>query len=128
MDTHSIAITLAAFTSSQTIYSYNHQNCLVTYSEGIKFLQDNTNCSWLIDEIASYQTPEFCNKNTWQCWQINIIDFKSENCLVILTCGINSRNLLISKNIEGDDFPLPYLSIWVETFPNRIFMYLPSEY
>lgn len=128
MNTHSIVIALAAFISSENIYSYNHQNCLVTYSEGIKFIQDRANCLWLIDEIASYQTPEFRDRNTWQCWQITIIDFKSESNSLILTCGINSRNLVVSKNIESHDFSLPYLSVWVETFVDRVFIYLPSEY
>ena len=51
------------------------------YSEGVKFLADNTDCYWPIDAIASYQ-PQLLKIETFQYLQFwNLIVNPDHSCV-----------------------------------------------
>jgi hypothetical protein len=128
MDEKSLTLTLSAFSSSATIYSYEHQQCLVTYTEGIKFLQDETSCLWLIDAIADYQTLEFRQQNTWQSWQLDVFNINSSHSSAEISYHTNNGSPSVARYLKYCDFPLPSLTIWLEVMTDRVVMYLPNEY
>jgi hypothetical protein len=130
MDTKSLSLrlALASFAGSENIFSYNHERCLVTYTEGIKYLQDETNCLWLMDEIASCQTIEFRQQNILQVWQLTVFDFGLGHSSALLIFQTDGNSIPLVRSMRKCDFPLANLTIWVEVFAERIFMYLPSEY
>jgi hypothetical protein len=97
---------------------------LIYYTDGIKWLQENANCYWLTDLIASYQTTAFKKANDRQFWKLVVTDSSA-----VITCDDGDGNISVTQAIEYTDFPLPSLSIWVEIQEEgRIFIYLPSEY
>jgi hypothetical protein len=113
---------LANFYGSENLY-HRSTPILVYYTDGIKWLQTNLNCYWLIDLIASYQTTEFKQANDRQFWKLLVADN-----LAVITCDDGNENISVTQSIEYTDFPLPCLSIWVEIQEeSRVFIYLPSE-
>jgi hypothetical protein len=114
---------LAGFYGSENLY-YRSNPILIYYTDGIKWLQENANCYWLTDLIASYQTTEFKVANNRQFWKLVVTDNSA-----IITCDDGDGNVSVTQSIDYTDFPLPDLSIWVEIQEEgRIFIYLPSEY
>jgi hypothetical protein len=114
---------LSAFYGNGDLY-HRSTPILVYYTDGIKWLQENANCYWLIDLIASYQTTEFKKVNDRQFWKLVVTDNSA-----VITCDDGDGNVSVTQPIEYTDFPLPSLSIWVEIQEEgRIFIYLPSEY
>jgi hypothetical protein len=130
MDTQSqsLGTALAGFTGSENIFSSNHERCLVIYTEGIKYLQDETNFLWPIDEIANCQTIEFRQQNIFQVWQLTVFDFGLGHSSALLICQTDGNSIPLVRSMRKCDFPLTNLTIWVEVFADRIFIYLPSEY
>jgi hypothetical protein len=115
---------LSAFYGSENLYQRSTP-ILIYYTDGIKWLQENANCYWLTDLIASYQTTEFKQANDRQFWKLVVA---SDNSAVI-TCDDGDGIISATQSIEFSDFPLPEFSIWVEIQSNgRTFIYLPSEY
>jgi hypothetical protein len=114
---------LASFCGSENLY-HRSTPILIYYTYGIKWLQENANCYWLIDLIASYQTTEFKQANDRQFWKLVVTDKSA-----VITCDDGNGNISVTQLSEHTDFPLPCLSIWVEIQEeNRVFIYLPSEY
>jgi hypothetical protein len=128
MDEKSLSLALSEFSSSATIYSYEHQQCLVTYTEGIKFLQDETSCLWLIDEIADRQTLEFRHQNIWQSWQLDVFNINSSHASAQLIYHTSDSSPSVARHLKYCDFPLPSITIWLEVMTDRVVMYLPNEY
>lgn len=96
----------------------------VTYTDGIKCLQEIADCYWLIDAIASYQTSEFKSVDYLQFWHLSV---NLEEKSALLNCDDGNGNIRLSQPIEYTDFPLPEIKIWVDV-SNEVFMMLPSEY
>jgi hypothetical protein len=114
---------LSAFYGSENLYQRSTP-ILIYYTDGIKWLQENANCYWLTDLIASYQTTEFKQANDRQFWKLVVTDSSA-----VITCDDGDGNISVTQSIEYTNFPLPCLSIWVEIQSNgRTFIYLPSEY
>jgi hypothetical protein len=114
---------LAGFSGSENLY-YRPTPITVHYTDGIKWLQENAKCYWLIDLIASYQTTEFKQANERQFWKLIVTDSSA-----VITCDDGDGNVSATQSIEYTDFPLPEFSIWVEIQEEgRIFIFLPSEY
>jgi hypothetical protein len=115
---------LANFCGSTNLY-HRSSPILVHYTEGIKYLQEATNCHWLIDVIASYQTQEFKAEHDRQVWKLKVLPGSS----AIVTCDDGNGNICVAQGIKYTDFPLPKFDIWVEIqAEGRIFLFLPSEY
>jgi hypothetical protein len=114
---------LSAFYGSKNSYQRSTP-ILIYYTDGIKWLQENANCYWLIDLIASYQTTEFKKANDRQFWKLVVIDSST-----VITCDDGDGNISVTQSIDYTDFLLPSLSIWLEIQEEgRTFIYLPSEY
>jgi hypothetical protein len=114
---------LSAFYGSENLY-HRSTPILIYYTDGIKWLQENANCYWLIDLIASYQTTAFKQANDRQFWKLVVTDNSA-----VITCDDGDGNISVTQPIEYTDSLLPSLSIWVEIqAEGRIFIYLPSEY
>jgi hypothetical protein len=114
---------LANFYGSENLY-HRSTPILIYYTDGIKWLQENANCYWLTDLIASYQTTEFKKANDRQFWKLVVTDSSA-----VITCDDGDGNVSVAQSIDYTDFPLTDLSIWVEIQEGgRIFIYLPSEY
>ena len=119
-----LATELQQFTGSETSY-FRMAGCIrVNYSEGVKFLQREAGCYWLVDLIAGYQTAEFKAKDYRQFWKLSV-DVKSRQGT--LTCDDGNGNIWVTKQVEYTDFTLPEIAIWI-VVDERIFMYLPSEH
>ncbi len=99
---------------------YKHWTGSLVYTDGIHFLQENAECYWLLDAIASYQPK--CKKDPMlkdmQFWTLTVINNEAK-----LTCKRDSNDTAFVQNIEYTDFPLKEINIWVE---NGV-AYLPSE-
>jgi hypothetical protein len=114
---------LSAFYGSENLY-HRSTPILIYYTDGIKWLQENANCYWLTDLIASCQTTAFKKANDRQFWKLVVTDSSA-----VITCDDGDGNISVTQSIEYTDFLLPSLSIWVEIqAEDRIFIYLPSEY
>ncbi len=114
---------LAAFYGSENLY-HRSTPIVIYYTDGIKWLQENADCYWLTDLIASYQTTTFKEANERQFWKLVVTDNSA-----VITCDDGDGNISVTQSIDYTDFPLPSLSIWVNIQSNgRIFIYLPSEY
>ena len=123
MTPQELASELASFDGSENLY-HRATPILIYYTDGIKWLQENLNCYWLLDLIASYQTDEFKAANDRQFWKLVVADNSA-----IITCDDGNRNISVTQSIEYTDFPLSSVKIWVEIQEQgRVFIYLPSEY
>jgi hypothetical protein len=114
---------LAEFYGSENLY-HRSTPIVIYYTDGIKWLQENVDCYWLMDLIASYQTTKFKKANERQFWKVLVTDNSA-----VITCDDGNGNISVTQSIDYTDFPLPSLSIWVQIQEEgRIFIYLPSEY
>jgi hypothetical protein len=111
---------LQQFTGSEECY--RHWSKRFIYTEGVKFLAENTNSYWLLDAIASYQ-PHIKNQRLkeFQIWQLE----KHSDNSATLTC-IEDSDIppAIKQEIEYTDFPLQKVKIYLT---NQVLI-LPSEY
>jgi hypothetical protein len=95
----------------------------ITYTDGVKYLQDKLAAFWLTDAIASYQSREFKKQYEFQVWKLTV----AEDSTGILTATDgNDENMLVTQEIEYTDFPLSDIVVFVNTDPD-VFMFLPSE-
>jgi hypothetical protein len=114
-----IATDLKQFTGSTTLYKHWLG---LKYTNGIKYLAEETNCYWLIDAIFSHQTKQFLsnqNLREFQIWQLRV-----ENNSGILICEWDSDREVLRQEIQYTDFSLNHIKLYlVETV-----LMLPSEY
>ena len=114
---------LGYFYGSENSYYRRTPLGRIDYTDGIRFLQQH-GCYWLIDEIASYQTTEFKDRDDRQFWKL-AVDLQTQQAQLI--CDDGNGNIRVSKEINYTDFPLPELKIYVE-IGDRVFLCLMSEY
>ncbi len=90
-----------------------------TYTDGVKYLAEQTNCYWLLDYIFSNQIDEKIQGQAFQNW---IIHVTSNSAVIVVEDGDNQ--LLRNFRIPFTNFPLDEFSLW---FTNNTLI-LPSEY
>ncbi|BAZ37555.1 hypothetical protein NIES4101_34780 [Calothrix sp. NIES-4101] len=116
---YQIKAALDQFTGSTIIYKHWLG---LKYTEGIKYLADETNCYWLIDAIFSHQTEQLLsnqNLREFQIWHLRV-----NNKSGILICEWDTNQEVLRQNIEYTDFALKHIKLYlVETV-----LMLPSEY
>ncbi|MEA5574637.1 DUF6876 family protein [Calothrix sp. UHCC 0171] len=116
---YQIKAALDQFTGSTIIYKHWLG---LKYTEGIKYLADETNCYWLIDAIFSHQTEQLLsnqNLREFQIWHLRV-----NNKSGILICEWDTNQEVLRHNIEYTDFALKHIKLYlVETV-----LMLPSEY
>ena len=114
---------LAQFNGSEKSYYRDTPLGCIEYTDGIRYLQQN-GCLWIVDAIASYQTPQFKAADDRQFWKlrVNLYTHSAE-----LICDDGNGNIRVTQNIELTDFSLSELHIYVE-ITDRVFLCLMSEY
>jgi hypothetical protein len=114
---------LAQFNGSEKSYYRDTPLGRIEYTDGIRYLQQN-GCLWIVDAIASYQTPQFKAADDRQFWKlrVNLYTHSAE-----LICDDGNGNIRVTQKIELTDFPLSKLDIYVE-ITDRVFLCLMSEY
>lgn len=119
-----LAMKLGHFTGTQCWHQHWLNRFLVT--DGIMFLQNEAECGWLVDAIASHQTPAL--DRTCDGFQLWILRKVGPRCAV-LTCQADSNQpALVKQEIEFTDFPLETVHIYVEGTGARKTILLPSEH
>jgi hypothetical protein len=95
----------------------------ITYTDGVKYLQDKLSAFWLTDAIASYQSREFKKQYEFQVWKLTVAE---DNTGSLTATDGNDDNAIVTQEIEYTDFPLSEIVIFVTIEP-EILMFLPSE-
>jgi hypothetical protein len=95
----------------------------ITYTDGVKYLQDKLAAFWLTDAIASYQSKQFKEQYEFQVWKLTVAE---DNTGILTAIDGNDDNAIVTQVIEYTDFPLSEIVIFVSIEP-EIFMFLPSE-
>jgi hypothetical protein len=95
----------------------------ITYTDGVKYLQDKLGAFWLTDAIASYQSKQFKEQYEFQVWKLTVAE---DNTGILTATDGNDENAIVTQEIEYTDFPLAEIVVFVNTDPD-IFMFLPSE-
>jgi len=89
------------------------------YTDGIKYLAEETNSYWLIDLVSSYQTNSKVNHESFQVYHIEVVE---DTLYITVTDG--RENVLTWKEYEYTDFPLSNFYLY---YVDEVLM-LPSEY
>jgi hypothetical protein len=114
-----IEAALNQFTGSTTLYKHWLG---LKYTDGIKYLAEETSCYWLLDAIFSHQTKNFLsnqNLREFQIWHLKV-----ENNSGILICEWDTNQEVLRQEIEYTDFSLSHIKLYlIETI-----LMLPSEY
>ena len=101
-------------------------------SEGVRYLRNEAECHWLIDDIAAFQIHPKVRRHPKlkeeQFWTLDV----KEDRTAKLKCEWDSGKVVIQQNISWTDFPLAQIRIWIARgqFQNGkgyILAYLPSE-
>jgi hypothetical protein len=110
---------LKQFTGSTILYKHWLG---LKYTDGIKYLAEETSCYWLLDAIFSHQTKQFLsnpNLQEFQIWHLRV-----ENNSGVLICEWDTNQEVLRQEIEYTDFSLKQIKLYlIETV-----LMLPSEY
>jgi len=91
----------------------------LVYTEGVKYLAEQTNCYWLIDYVFSSQIYAKVRREEFQTWKIITNDSQAT---IIVEDG--NKNIVKQFKLEFTDFPLKEFTLW---FVDNTLL-LPSEY
>ena len=108
-----------------TEHYYKHCAGKMVYTDGIKTLQEDGQCGWLIDAIASYQGDRRVVGVPFQLWTL-LVDGDRHG---ILTMREDSdRPAIIEQKFDYTDFPFPEYKLYlIDDGENKVLI-LPSEY
>ncbi len=109
---------LSQFTGTQQYY--RHWLKLLVFTDGIKYLAENTNSFWLLDVIASFQ-HKLNSKYPFQLWELKVNEDKTAT--VTMKEDSNTETI-VKQELEYTDFPFDYQKIYC--IDNVVL--LPSEY
>ncbi|MDE1905130.1 MAG: hypothetical protein KGH75_01585 [Rhodospirillales bacterium] len=109
---------LAMHTGSETCY--RHWAGSLRFTEGVKFLADEANAYWLIDNIAWSRLKAEVRREEFVLWKLVVHD--NHTATLIAEDG-NSRELL-RQAVPWTDFPLKEISFYLTD--NTLL--LPGEY
>ena len=111
---------LAQFTGTDNWFLHNIIR-KVMYTDGVKYVAENADAYWLIDEIALAQRYERAViAEEFQFWKLAVHPDKTAT----LTCDDGNGNIILTKPIPFTDFPLEEISFY---YTNNVIL-LPSEY
>ena len=127
MNPEALTAALAQFTGTEHYYCY--WGGLSHLTDGVQFLAKEARCFWLLDAICSYQSElaKHADRRMQeiQFWRLKVNPDQS----AVLTCVADSGEPpVVTQQIEGTDFPLPEIDIWVGIEGDRRIALLPSEY
>lgn len=112
---------LTYFNGSDTFYEhYIGPKKLFIYTEGIKYLADNTGLYWYLDYIGLHnQSLKVLKLESFQSWVLKKIEDRW-----LITCDDGNKNILFTGEIEYSDFILAEITVWLVDGV----LLLPSEY
>jgi len=93
----------------------------ITYTDGAKYVADQCESYWLLDDIAIYQTLDKIRKEEFQVWKLKVDLAKSEG---VLSCEDGNNHVVFTKKIPFTDFPVAEMTLW---YVDKVIL-LPSEY
>jgi hypothetical protein len=93
----------------------------VLYTDGAKYMADQCQAYWLLDDIAIYQTEPSVKKEEFQVWTL-LTDLEKHSA--VLTCEDGNKHVVFAKNLEMTTFPVEKMVLW---YINQVIL-LPSEY
>ena len=123
---------LSHFHGSTEIYRVSPLFPDFCISEGVRYLRDEAECHWLIDDIAAMQIHPKIRQHPKlkeeQFWSLVVNEDRSAT----LKCEWDTGKTVYSQHIGWTDFPLNSIKIWVapgqfSTGKPYILAYLPSE-
>lgn len=101
---------------------WRHWTGRITYTDGVKFLAEKSGAYWLIDLVASYQTPRL-RREEFQIWTLTVD--REQSPPAVATCQSDTdKPLLVRQEIEHTDFPLAAITLWLV----KGVLMLPNEY
>jgi hypothetical protein len=112
---------LDQFTATQ--HYWRHWTGKIVCTDGVTYLADRAQASWLIDAIASYQTRTFLKDSMlqqFQAWKLTV----NPNHTAILVCERDMNDVVLTQDIYFTDFPLEDITLYLVL---GVLM-LPSEY
>ena len=111
---------LNRFTGSEHWYRHS-LNRKVLFTDGAKYVADQGGAYWLLDEIAlSQRYDSKVSAVEFQVWKLTVKPDRTAT----LVCEDGNCNVVVSRELEFTDFPLPEVTLWFAD--NTI--YLPSEH
>jgi len=90
---------------------FKHWTNLVTYTDGIKYLAEETKSYWLIDLVASYQIKQKIREIPFQLWTIEV-NLKDNTGKVTMKED-SDQPIIISQKLPYTDFPIEELQFYV---------------
>lgn len=112
---------LAQFTGTE--HYYRSILPKVVYTDGMKYLADETAAHWFIDKIAALQLLPKIKKEHFQVWKLKVADEKGK-----LTVEDGNGHRVYSEDIQYTDFPLAHIDVWAVNDGEITVIMLPSEY
>lgn len=97
-----------------------------TYTDGVKFLAENTDCFWLLDIIASYQPEKKFRDEEFQVWRL--VRFADDPHKATVFADDGNDNTLGTQILEYTDFPLSEIKLYLAGVGTQKVLMLPSEY
>lgn len=111
---------LYQFTGTENWYRHAFVRS-VLYTDGAKYVAEAGGAYWLLDEIAFAQKSHAAlAAEEFQLWKLTVHPDQSGT----FTCEDGNGNLIFSKPLEYNDFPLNEITLY---FTNNVIL-LPSEY
>lgn len=111
---------LRHFTGSEQWYRHGLVRSIL-FTDGAKYVADESGAYWLLDEIALAQRGEKAvAAEEFQAWTLRVKDDRTAT----LSCEDGNGHVVFEKAIPFTDFPAPEITLW---FANNT-IYLPSEH
>ena len=111
---------LSQFTGTEQWYRHA-LNRKVLFTDGAKYVADEGDANWLLDEIALAQHYEKrLARQDFQVWKLTV----NANHTGTITVEDGNDNVIFTKPLDYTDFPAPEITLW---FRNNV-IYLPSEH
>jgi hypothetical protein len=111
---------LAHFTGSENWYRHGIARD-VLFTDGAKYVADQGEAYWLLDEIALAQRyQKAVAAEEFQVWTLTVKDDRA----AALSCEDGNGKTVFEKAIPFTDFPVERITLWFENST----IYLPSEH
>jgi hypothetical protein len=111
---------LASFTGTTEYHA--HSTHWLKFTDGVRYLAEETEAFWLLDRIAFAQP--YAKQDAWlrefQLWELHVREDRS----AVLICSRDSEDEAFRTGIPSTDFPLDYMKLYVEGGV----LLLPSEH
>ena len=127
LNTLELQARLANFQGSQALYPFIlGPFTLGLCTEGVQWLKENTDCSWLVNAILRQQHDphSVITRESFQVWTLKVNAEKA----AMLIAEDGSGQVLMREEIHSTDFPLSEIVLWVEHSEKGPILRLPNEH